>query len=162
MQYSKSILLLLFGLFLFSACTKEEEPDSTTTTDPLIGTWLLIASTGDLQTTDDMGNPETVDTYALLSACEKDNTLEFTMGEEVFIYKNTLCDPEERPDHDGIWRYENNNTQLRISGSEFSVLFGEDAVRLDIISLTQEELKFIVKRSIGGMDVLDELTWEKQ
>jgi len=124
--------VLLGSTMLFSACSKDE----TTTTNTVSGAtnltgkdWRMIAST--LSTT---GAP-TVDMYAAMPPCEKDDLLEFlTSGLITEKEGATKCDPAN-PDTapGGAWALLNSDKQLRIIDG--------DTTYLDIVELSATSLK---------------------
>jgi hypothetical protein len=123
---------LLSSALLFSACSKDESTTTPTVAGStyLVGKdWRMIAAT--LSTA---GVP-TVDMFAAMQPCEKDNLLEFlTSGLITEKEGATKCDPTD-PDTApyGAWTLLNSDKQLRIIDG--------DTTLMDVVELNASSLK---------------------
>ncbi len=132
----KSIKFFAFALMssalLFSACSKDEETTTPTVAGStyLVGKdWRMIAAT--LATA---GSP-TVDMYAAMQPCEKDDLIEFLASGSVTMKEGaTKCDPAD-PDTSpgGAWALLNSDKQLRIIDG--------DTTLMDVVELNASSLK---------------------
>ena len=139
----KPILFLLgvgFALFL-GACGKDEENGSKT--DNLTsGKWKLSSSVAKFTFN---GIEQTVDVYAQLAACEKDNEVEFKADGTLIDDEGALkCDPADPQQEVGTWALTQNDTHLTVSGTDGDF----DA---EIVELTGSTLKVTYDTDLSGI-----------
>lgn len=146
----KSIFYLLGLALLLGACSKD---NNATNADKLMGgQWRLTALTTSFTYN---GNETTVDAYAQLANCDKDDFFVFQSG-GVFISDEgaTLCNPSDPQQETGTWSFTQNETHLVISGT--SVDF--DA---EILELTDSKLRVKYNEDLSGIATTSELTFLK-
>ncbi len=135
MKNKLTTLLMISGLFFisitFNSCKKDEVALQETTHADLLtnGGWVMYMGTSTFGTT-------TVDFYALMPACEKDDiTFLQTDGKVLKDEGPSKCDPyDPQSEIIGSWRLVDNGTKL-----EFTDEDGEVSV-MTIVSLTTDEL----------------------
>lgn len=150
----KTIKLLALGLatsaLMFTACKKEDKTTETTSKSTLLTgkDWRMIGLT--------LTSPSgTVDIYATMDACDKDDLEEFlAAGTVVSKPGATKCDPAE-PDSSpgGNWAFLNNESQLRVIDG--------DTTLMDITELTATSLKLKITEVDAGITYYTNLTMTK-
>ena len=105
------ILLALAAGLAFTSCSKDEDTKPQTKTEMLTGkNWKVTAQT----TSVNNGNPS--DTYALESACTKDDFTTFaTDGKITFDEGPTKCAANEPQTQSGTWEFTENESKLKLS-----------------------------------------------
>ena len=149
----KSHFFLLGFAILFAACGKDDDNGNGTNTEKLTdGQWKVTASTG---TFDLIGTQQTVDIYALLDACEKDNLAQFKSdGTLVADEGATKCDPSDPQQENGTWQFNTDETRLVVAGADYSF----DA---EILELTNSKLRVKYVTNFNGTSTTTETTFEK-
>lgn len=148
----KPIFFLLgLGLALFlGAC--DSDSDSASNTEKLTGQWKLTAATTSFTFN---GVPTTVDAYAQLAACDKDDTIEFKAdGTTVSDEGATKCDPTDPQQEAGTWTFTQNETHLVVSGPDYDF----DA---EIVELSDTRMRVTFDEDLNGIVTTNELTFTK-
>lgn len=144
-------ILLLLGIALsLVACKKDEEASRA---DILTsGKWKLSASIAQFTFN---GNLQTVDVYANLGACQKDNTAEFkTDGTLISDEGPTKCGSQDPQQTTGTWSLEQNETRLKIAGGGYNF----DA---EILEFSDTKVRVKYETTSGGITTTTESTFEK-
>jgi len=111
----KKTLLFLLAAAALGACKKNDDNAPRSNTDLLTArNWHLSAET--TTTVINNGPPATTDSYAKMSACERDNLVKFN-ADRTYIDDEgpTLCNPSDPQTQTGTWKLENSDTKLTIS-----------------------------------------------
>ena len=107
---NKLTLFLLGFVLVLNACKK----DDASAADKLTGQWKLVSSTSSFVFN---GNTQTLDVYAQLGACQKDNFFEFkTGGVAVTDEGPTKCASGDPQQTTGTWALAQNDTHLIVAG----------------------------------------------
>ncbi len=148
MKLSRTLVVLGCGIALFAACKKtdDKKDDTTPATAPTIrqmligGKWQMIASTA---TASYMGKDTTVNVFATMKDCEKDDFATFADNGVVTKDENTnVC--SGNPQTVGFpWALLNNDTKLALVDSN------PDTFDLEISS-SQMKLKLTTKNTSGN------------
>lgn len=147
---NKSILLLLGFAFLFGACKKDD--DASNTEKLTTGQWKLTASVGKFTFN---GVLQTVDVYANLGACQKDNIVEFkTDGTTISDEGPSKCASGDPQQTTGTWAFAQDETHLIVNGGGYNF----DA---EIIEFTDTKLKVKYETNNGGIVTTYDTTFEK-
>lgn len=147
----KPIFFLLALLALsFVACDKDD--DNASNTDKLTtGQWKMTAWTSAFTFN---GIPQTIDSYAQLGSCQKDDFLEFkTDGTCVKDEGPTTCGGPQQLT--GTWEFTQDETHIVISGVGF---YDVDA---EILELTDTKLRVSFEVNVGGTITTNEIVIEK-
>ncbi|MFM7672495.1 MAG: lipocalin family protein [Bacteroidota bacterium] len=109
--------IALLAVLTFSACQKDD-PAPPTNTDLISRNWKITASTGTFPPL------PTVDIYAQLQACEKDNILKMSNNGTYTLDEGaTKCAPTDpQIVETGNWSFSNNETKLTVMGETFDIL----------------------------------------
>lgn len=143
--------LTCIAFFVFLSCKKE---DSTTTTTSTTGTTSSTSTTSTTGSTDPaiigstykltafsfhgtgMGLDTTIDYYATLAPCNKDNLIRFNATKTITWFPGaTKCNPSE-PDsmpQYGIWNLTSSNTQLM-------TVEGGDTAQYSVVTMSSTSL----------------------
>jgi hypothetical protein len=109
----KKCTLLLALVALLGSCKKDNDNPAPAATDLTTGSWKMSASTAVVEFPAPVGT-QTTDLFALLPACDVDNTFKFNTDNSVTIDEGaTKCDPNDpQTETDGVWTLSNNNTKF--------------------------------------------------
>lgn len=146
----KPIFFLLGLVLLLAACNKDDEASKT---DNLTsGKWKITASVAKFPFN---GGETTVDVYANLPACQRDNTAEFkTDGTLIADEGATRCSTNDPQQTTGTWSFAQNETHLIATGTGYNF----DA---EILELTGSKLRVKYDTTSGGITTTTETTFEK-
>ncbi len=146
----KKLLVLLLGItFLLGACKKDEASNTDKLTS---GQWKLTASVSSFTFN---GNLQTIDVYANLGACQKDNFVEFKAdGTLTGDEGPTKCGSNDPQQTTGTWAFEQNETHLVVNGAGYNF----DA---EILELTDTKLRVKYETNNNGIVTTTETTFEK-
>jgi hypothetical protein len=140
-------LIGISTLFVFTACTKDDDSTGTTSSTSttggasnagVVGTWKVTEMT----TTVNMGGKDTtIDMLADQEECEKDNLLKFNDDYTILELSGAMkCDSTDvDSEPGGVWALLNNNTQFRIIDG--------DTTLADVVSLTNTTFKIKYQES---------------
>lgn len=150
----KKPIFFLLGLGLalfFSACGKDE--DNASNTDKLTsGQWKLTSSVAKFTFN---GVEQTVDAYAQLAACQKDDFAEFKAdGTLVSDEGATKCSPSDPQQDNGTWALTQNETHIVVAGTDYNF----DA---EIVELTSSKLRVKFDTNLNGIVTTTEMVFEK-
>ncbi|GAB2527840.1 lipocalin-like domain-containing protein [Rufibacter soli] len=141
------LLLLLFCATLFTtACSKKDDPDPTKEEMVQNKRWQVTGFT--------VSNVliGTVDYYATLGACEKDNFLEFKANNVLIADEGaTKCDPSSPQQTQGTWKLEGD--VLTLSAPGLTAIVQVKELKLTIKELTATTLTADFNESISGLPV---------
>lgn len=111
----KKELLFLLAAAALGACKKNDDNAPRSNTDLLTASnWHLSAGT--TTTLINNGPPTTTDSYAKMSACERDNFVKFD-ADRTYVGDEgpTLCSASDPQTQTGTWKLENSDNKLIIS-----------------------------------------------
>ena len=110
--------LALLGLLFFTACQKDDPPPPTKT-ELISRDWKITAMTAVFPAP--IG---TVDVFAQLETCEKDNITKVKADGTYTVDEGaTKCDPADpQIVETGNWSFTNNETKLTIMGETFDIV----------------------------------------
>jgi hypothetical protein len=149
----KPIFFLLgIGLALFlGAC--DSDSDNASNTDNLTsGQWKLSSG---VATFTFNGVQQTVDVYAQLPACDKDNFAEFKSdGTFVSDEGATKCNPADPQQEAGTWSFTQNETHLVVAGGDYDF----DA---EILELTDSRMRVKFTEDLNGIVTTTEMVFVK-
>jgi len=146
---NKSILFLLGIALLMGACKKDDASNSEKLTT---GQWKLVSSVGSFTFN---GNLQTVDVYANLGACQKDNLVEFkTDGTFVSDEGPTKCGSADPQQTTGIWSLAQSDTHLIVNGGGYNF----DA---EIVEFSDTKLRVKYQTDNGGIVTSYDTVFEK-
>jgi hypothetical protein len=137
----------LMGISMFTACKKDDSKSVSSKDVPktLMGKkWRLT----DYQYT---YAGSTVNGYAMMDACAKDNTMEFKASSDLEAATNVKCDPSEKDVETGKWELRSGNTEIYVSGA--TSLYGITDMTLKIVTLNSKMLKVSYVTTIGGPSI---------
>ena len=126
--------IALMAVLTFSAC-KKDNPAPPTNTELISRNWKITAVNGTFPPL------PSVDLYAQLPACEKDNVVQVKSDGTYLVDEgSTKCAPTDpQTVETGNWSFTNNETKLNILGESF-----------DIISLSATTLVLKQDRAASG------------
>lgn len=148
---NKPIFLLLGLALVIGAC--DSDSDNASNTDNLTdGKWKLSALVTKFTF---MGVDQTVDAYAQLPACDKDDTLEFeTDGTYIGDEGATKCNSGDPQQDSGTWEFTENETRIKVSGADYDF----DA---EILELSGSTMRVKFTEDLSGIVTNNELTFTK-
>ena len=151
----KIVLVAISASLFFVACKKDDSlPDpnnnnnnnNNTSTTLTSGSWKMVSSTSVIEYPAPVGT-QTVDLFALMQPCVKDNLYIFkTDNTTVSDEGATKCnssDPQQKTA--GTWALINNNTKLQITENSTSIT-------ADILTLNSSTLELRYVTTYGGMN----------
>lgn len=148
----KKPIFFLLGLALAFVACKDDEASKTNTEKLTSGKWKITASVAKFTFN---GIEQTVDVYANLPACKKDNTVEFkTDGTVIADEGATKCSPTDPQEETGTWTFEQNEMHLHVVGTDYSF-------EAEIVELTDSVLKVKYDTTSGGITTTTETTFQK-
>jgi hypothetical protein len=135
-------LIVLAIAFGFTSCKKDDDKKEETTTASIVGTWKLTAET---VTVNIGGKDSTMDEYASLDPCEKDDLTRFNADNSlVSLAGATKCNPNDPgSEPSGNWALLSSNTKLRVIDSG-------DTTNADVLTLSNTTLKLKLTEDGGG------------
>jgi len=154
MKLLNTFIGLGFLVFL-AACTKSDNNNNTSnnngnnnTSTPsqllIAGKWQIVASTA---TTNYKGKDTTIDLYAAMNDCDKDDFILFANNGSGTIDENTNKCADDQQIETFTWALLNNDTRLALVDSN------PDTV--DVQSLTATEMKLkMTKPNSSGVDII--------
>lgn len=152
---TKNLALLGVSIICTLSACKKDDPKTTETPAEVsvVGTWKLTAQTA---TVNFGGQDTTIDSYANLEPCAKDNQFRLNADNQYTHLSGAIkCDPSEPTSFDyGSWVLLNNKTQIRI------MTF--DTTTSDILKLDNTTLKLKATIDGGGMPIVLRSTYSRQ
>lgn len=134
----KQLLLVALGVASLSACKKDNDATPTAPTRTTLLTprnWRITALS--TTTTATGGTPTTVDAYAQMPACQKDDFRRFNINNTLVIDESTTkCTTTAPQQTSARWDFNSTQTQLRITGPGTT-----PAVIYDVLELTATTLR---------------------
>jgi len=161
MKLLNTFIGLSFLAFL-AACTKTDNNNNTgnnnngnnnayTPSQLLIaGKWQIVASTA---TTNYKGKDTTIDLYAVMDDCDKDDFILFAANGSGTIDENTNKCADDQQIETFTWALLNNDTRLALVDSN------PDTVDVQSITATEMKLK-MTKPNSSGVDVITVQTYK--
>jgi len=151
----KKCCIIAFSVILLCSCRKDivfvegSGPGSIVkpaSTNLLIGTWKLVASTSKVE---DSGQAFEVDLFSLFSTCQTDNTVTYNAN---FTCTNdegpTKCDPSSpQSQTGGKWTLSNDKKTLV---AEFPLYMGMESITAEILQLDEKIYKIRYITYING------------
>lgn len=150
----KLVLVAISASLFFVACKKDDSlPDpnnnnnnNNTSATLTSGSWKMVSSTSVIEYPAPVGT-QTVDLFALMQSCVKDNLYIFkTDNTTVSDEGATKCnssDPQQKTA--GTWALINNNSKLQITENSTSIT-------ADILTLNSSTLELRYVTTYGGMN----------
>ena len=149
----KLVLVAISASLLFVACKKDDSlPDpnnnnnNNTSSTLTSGSWKMVSSTSVIEYPAPVGT-QTVDLFALMQSCVKDNLYIFktdnTTVSDEGVTKCNSSDPQQKTA--GTWALINNNTKLQITENSTSIT-------ADILTLNSSTLELRYVTTYGGMN----------
>lgn len=152
----KMLALLGIGATLaLAGCSKDDDDKKEDEkSSSIVGTWKITAQTF---TTSFGGQSSTVDQYAQLDPCEKDNLIKLDAnGTATNLPGATKCDPSEpNSEPAGTYVMQNNNTKMMM------IDMGDTTVA-DVITLNTTTLSIKMSEEDQGVTYTNKLTFARQ
>ena len=147
----KPIFFMLSIALFFVACDKDD--NGANNTDNLTGSqWKITSSVAKFTFN---GVEQTVDVYAQLPACQKDNLVEFkTDGTFIADEGATKCSPNDPQEETGTWVFAQDETHIVVVSDDLNF----DA---EILELTDSRLRVKYDTDLSGTVTTTETVFEK-
>lgn len=145
----KKLLILCVGIATLAACKKNDDKDNKSKTEYLTsGKWY--ASSGTV-TYSAMGIDTTVDLFASMDACDKDDFMEFKTNMSYLADEGaTKCDPSDpQINETGTWAFSNNESQLTLMTTDNTTFF--DTLTFNIKTLNSSTMELTQSETYGGV-----------
>ena len=154
----KNILpLLLAGAMSVTmlSCSDDKKDDPTPNKTSLLTAkkWRVSAQS---TTATLNGNTTTVDEFATMQPCEKDDFTQFKTDKTVvFDQGATKCDPADNQTENGTWDFNSDQTKLNLSDPDF----GGIAIPFDIVTLNATTLTLRFTSNASGASSSSTITF---
>ncbi|WP_153042555.1 lipocalin family protein [Rufibacter ruber] len=141
MKNLSSLFLLLCSMLSFTACSSDDEDDNAAA--HLVNKkWQLAEAK--------VTSPLPIDFYEDLTACEKDNTLEFKDNNILLLDEGpSKCNPDDAQQEQGAWSI--SGTTLTLSGVDLGLPISE--IKLTVTESSATTLKGTFQETYQGTPV---------